>query len=121
MKPVAILSTTVIPIDGTYKVLSEPENAPWEVDGTVFLPESVEIVFAGTPHYIGHPDTKNIVEALGAVPAPSKLFPGLKVGECALTVTIKQGRSTRTTLGHTESHQSVTRDDLVVRALLRIE
>jgi len=51
VKPVAILSTTVFPLDGDYTVK------------TVSISDIPDIT--GVPHYIGHPDTKKIVESLG--------------------------------------------------------
>ena len=105
MKIVAILSTTVLPLDGTYKVatLTEVPN------------------ISGVSHYIGHPDTKAIVEELGAVPAPSKLFLGLQVGESALTFAIAQGKSKRATEGVTTPNQAVTIEDLSIRVVTRVE
>jgi hypothetical protein len=101
---VAVLTTTVCPIDGTYRV-----------ETLATRPNSL----AGVPHYVGHPATKAIVEAMGAVKAPSNLFGGLAVGETALVVSIKQGRSTRAQTGFTVD-QEVTLEDLDFRALTRI-
>lgn len=100
---VAVLSTVVIPLDGTYEVktLASAPN------------------IAGVYHYVGHPDTKAIVEELGATPAPSKLFTGLNVGESAITFPIKQGRSNRAQ-GGTAVNQSVTIEDLDIRLVTRI-
>ena len=67
MRPVAVLSTTVLPLDGVYSVQTLAAGN---------IPD-----LAGVPHYIGHPDTKVIVESLGAVQAPSKLFAGLQPGD----------------------------------------
>ena len=109
-KFVAILSTTVLPIDGTYEVrtLCNAER------------EECLSALAGTVHYTGHPDTKAIVEALGAVPAPTKLFKGLEVGEAALCVPIKQGLSTRASVGFT-IHQAIEEvSTLDVRVMTRI-
>ncbi|MDD5487229.1 MAG: hypothetical protein PHW65_06725, partial [Dehalococcoidales bacterium] len=64
----AVLSTTVLPLDGIYKVETTQED----------------IDLTGVPHYIGHPDTKAIVESLGAVQAESRLFSGLQPGEKAV-------------------------------------
>lgn len=98
----AVLSTTVLPLDGTYRI------------------ESIDnIEISGVPHYIGHPATKEIVEKLGAIQAPSKLFEGLQVGEVAVCFAIKQGLSTRATLGYTE-HQDVTLDTLSIRVITRM-
>jgi len=106
MKIKAILSTTVLPIDGTYKV-----------ETTEFKTE----LFAGIQHFIGHPDTKEIVESFGAVQAESKLFEGLQVGESAVCVPIQQGKSTRAEQGFTTPHQNVTTDILSVRIITRLE
>jgi hypothetical protein len=103
----AVLSTTVLPLDGTYKVETLPAGN---------LPD-----IAGVPHYIGHPDTKALVETLGAVQAESKLFPGLQPGEQAICFPIQQGKSSRASEGFTSPHQSVSLDDLSVRVITRIE
>jgi hypothetical protein len=108
MKPskiVAVLSTTVLPLDGVYDV-------------TTVGPASVDI--AGVPHYIGHPATKEIVEKLGAVPAETKLFPGLQPGEVAVSFSIAQGKSTRATEGFTTPHQDVAVADLTCRVISRL-
>jgi hypothetical protein len=101
----AVLSTTVLPLDGTYQVRTLES-----------LPD-----IKGVPHYVGHPATKAIVEQLGAVEAASKLFQGLNVGEAAICFAIKQGRSTRKDEGFTTPHQEVTIDDLSVREIIRLE
>lgn len=101
-----ILSTTVLPLDGTYRI-------------TTISPYGVEKLVDGVQHYIGHPATKTIVEKMGAVQAPSKLFEGLDRGETALAVSIMQGRSTRGTLGKTVD-QDVVLDDLHFRIIKRL-
>lgn len=102
----AVLSTTVLPKDGIYSVK------------TVSFDE-VKNLFQGVPHYIGHPATKEIVEKLGAVQAPSNLFEGLNEGEYALVVSIKQGKSNRVKNGFTMPHQDVQLDDLDFRIIYR--
>lgn len=106
-KIVAVLSTTVLPVDGTYQVETLPAGQ---------LPE-----IKGVPHYIGHPDTRTIVEDLGAVPAPTKLFAGLQPGEQAVCFPIQQGKSTRAVDGFTSPHQNVDINDLSVRVITRLE
>jgi len=106
-KFVAILSTTVLPLDGTYRVETLP---PGEVPD-----------ITGVPHYIGHPDTKQIVEGLGAVPTSTKLFPGQQVGEQVICFPIAQGKSTRAVDGFTSPHQTVDLADLQVRVITRLE
>ena len=101
-KYVAVLSTTILPLDGNYSV--KTVNTA---------------VVAGCPHYIGHPATKELIEALGAVEAPVKLFQGLAVGETAICFSIKQGMSSRKEVGHTV-HQDVTSDMLVMREITRL-
>ena len=103
---VAVLSTTVLPLDGVYRVETLP---PGQIPSLDWV-----------PHYIGHPDTKDIVERLGAVPALTKLFPGLNVGEQAICFPIQQGKSSRAELGKTVD-QSVTLSDLQVRVITRLE
>ena len=105
----AILSTTVCPLDGAYTVR------------TLKKEEVANLKLEGVPHYIGHPDTRAIVEKLGAVPAESRLFTGLQVGEQAICFPIQQGKSTRAELGFATPHQGVTVDDLSVRIVTRWE
>ena len=104
-KIVAVLSTTVLPIDGVYSVKT-----------VNFVPNVQDV-----PHYIGHPDTKQLVEQLGAVQAESRLFNGLEVGQIAVCFPIQQGKSTRAVDGYTSPHQSISFDDLSVRIIERIE
>ena len=104
---VAILSTTVLPVDGVYSVKT--------------LKKGEALDLTGVPHYIGHPDTRAIVEGLGAVPAPTKLFAGLQPGEKAVCFPIQQGKSTRAVDGVTSPHQNVSMDDLQVRVITRID
>lgn len=107
----AILSTTILPVDGCYVVrtLTGDERAK--------VLESL----SGVPHYIGHPDTKTIIEALGAVPAPTKLFAGLEVKEAALCFPIKQGLSDRGKEGFCSPHQAIEEiNSLDVRIIKRI-
>lgn len=107
MNTIAVLSTTVLPLDGTYRVETLPAGE---------IPD-----IAGCPHYIGHPDTKDIVESLGAVQAPAKLFSGLQPGESAIAFPIAQGLSSRATEGITNPNQAVDLSMLSVRVLTRIE
>lgn len=102
-----ILSTTVLPLDGTYRVWSLPTGE---------IPD-----LTGVPHYVGHPDTKALVESMGAVQAESKLFAGLQIGEAAICVPIAQGKSTRAVDGFTSPHQNVTLADLTLRVIERLE
>ena len=110
----AVLSTTVLPLDGVYEVKTLP---PGE------MPD-----ISGVPHYIGHPATKAIVEGLGAVPADTKLFPGLGpdsgggpgYDQVAVCFPIAQGKSTRATDGKTVD-QDVDLSDLSVRIITRLD
>ena len=104
--PAAILSTTVLPLDGIYRVTTLPAGE---------IPD-----LSGIPHYVGHPDTKAIVESLGAIPAPTKLFAGLQPGESAVCFPIAQGQSTRATEGHTNPHQAADLSMLSVRMIWRL-
>jgi len=104
---VAILSTTVLPLDGLYRVIT--------------LPRGTTPDLTGVPHYCGHPDTAALIESFGAVKAESKLFQGLIPGEKALCVPIQQGKSTRATEGFTTPHQNVTLTELELREIERIE
>ena len=55
MNIVAVLSTTILPLDGKEVYRAQ---------------EALDI--KGVPHYIGHPATKEIVEGMGANPGPHK-------------------------------------------------
>ena len=101
---VAVLSTTILPLDGVYKVETVKE-CPY---------------LFWVPHYIGHPDTKTIVESLGAVPL-NQAFAGLQPGEKAVCFPIQQGKSSRAIDGFSSPHQSVSLDDLQVRVIERLE
>lgn len=48
----------------------------------------------GIPHYVGHPDTKALIEALGAVPAPTKNYGGPEVGQSYLAVPLAKNPRT---------------------------
>jgi hypothetical protein len=104
---VAVLSTTVLPKDGVYRVETLPPGRVPDI--------------RGVPHYIGHPATREIVESLGAVPAPTKLFEGLEPGEAAVCFPIAQGKSARAVEGFASPHQEVTLEDLQVRVVTRLE
>ena len=113
MKFKAVLSTTVLPLDGVYEITTLP---PGEIPD-----------ITGVPHYIGHPATKAIVESLGAVPADSKLFPGLEpdagkmeYSSRAICFPIAQGKSTRGAHGKTVD-QDVDLADLEVRVITRLD
>ncbi len=101
----AILSSTVLPVDGIYKVKTL---------------DSVPAIKPGTPHYIGHPATAAIVQNMGAQKARDNLYMGLLPGMSALVVSIKQGHSSRAAVGKTVD-QDVGIDDLVFRVLTRID
>jgi hypothetical protein len=105
MKIKAILSTTVLPLDGTYQV--KTLNAVPDIRGVT--------------HFIGHPATREIIENLGAVSTLQKMFKGLEVGESALACSIKQDRTNRKDNGFTSPHQDVTISDLQFRLITRIE
>lgn len=101
-KFVAILSTTVLPLDGIYMV------------ETVSL-ENVREYISGTPHFVGHPSTKAILDELGAIHTPG-LFKGLQAGEIALCCAIAQGKSSRSELGKTVD-QEIRLEDLTWRVI----
>jgi len=103
----AILSTTVLPLDGTYSVQTLPAGD---------IPD-----ITGIPHYIGHPDTKNIIESLGAIAAPTKLFIGLQQKEQAICFPIMQGKSSRKEDGFTSPHQTVDLSMLSIRIVTRLD
>jgi hypothetical protein len=98
-------------LDGTYRV----ETLKGERRSKVLAS------LGGVVHFIGHPDTKAIVEAIGAVPSQTKLFTGLGVGASCVCFPIKQGLSSRGTDGFTV-HQAISEiDTLDVRVVTRIE
>jgi len=103
---VAVLSTTVLPVDGLYAVTT--------IEGG-FTPN-----ISGVPHYCGHPTTAAIIEDIGAVKANGNLFPGLEVGQQAMAVAIAQGKSTRARDGFTSPHQDVVIGDLQFRVIRRV-
>ncbi len=105
IKPLAVLSTTVLLVDGTYRVITVG-------------PKSLDI--RDVPHYVGHPATQEIVEALGAIPAQTKLFSGLQVGEVAVCFSIAQDKSTRAVDNFTCPHQEVTFKDLTCHLIRRV-
>lgn len=102
----AVLSTTVLPLDGTYRVETLPMGE---------IPE-----IKGIPHYVGHPATREIIESLGAVKAESNLFTGLLPGEKAICFPIQQGKSSRAEEGRTVDQQ-VDLADLAIRVITRID
>lgn len=73
MEFVAILSSTVL-TPGTFRA----EEIPF--------PASLE----GIPHYVGHPATRSLVEALGAEKASETLFGGLEVGQSYLAIPLQR-------------------------------
>lgn len=73
MEFVAILSSTVL-TPGTFQAKEIP------------FPASLE----GIPHYIGHPATRALIEALDAEKAPDALFGGLEVGQSYLAVPLQR-------------------------------
>jgi hypothetical protein len=101
MKHKAILSASVMPIDGTYTITT--------------LDQAPDIT--GLPHYVGHPSTRGIIESLGAVKAESNLFAGLEVGESVLICSLKQARCGGQSDRNVETE--VTADDLQWRLLVR--
>lgn len=108
----AVLSTTVLPLDGVYRVVT--------LSGVARAAALASLAGAGVPHYVGHPDTKVLLEALGAVQAPSKLFPGQQIGDVVLCVPIRQGLSSRATDGFTV-HQAIEElESLDVKTVERI-
>jgi hypothetical protein len=102
----AILSTTVLPLDGVYRVET--------------LALFNEKMLDGVPHYVGHPDTKEQLEFYGAVKAPSNLFGGLQVGESCLCVPLAKPRDNGNSNMNVEKTLSSYKD-LSFRVLTRLE
>jgi len=113
---VAVLSATVLPLDGVYMVdtVYTPEQA-----GVYYFPANL---LKGMPHYIGHPDTARFVENLGARPSECKLFAGLQPGEKAVVVSLAPGVSLRAKEGFSAPHVRLTepKKSLTVRIVERI-
>ena len=103
MNIVAITSTTILPLDGTY-----------EVKRLMQCPD-----IAGVPHFVGHPATKEIVEKYGSVQEDTKLFNGLQVGESQVCFAIKQGQSDRSQ-GGTAVNQEVSEEMIDIRLVTRL-
>ena len=104
-KVVAVLSTSVMPKDGTYSIHTISKN---------------KVDLEGLPHYVGHPCTKKIIEDMGAVPAEGNTFHGLEVGEEAICVPIKHRKNKREHR-FTKANQVVSLKDLCFRILKRIK
>lgn len=134
LTPVAILSTTVLPLDGLYAVVGTQTIGPLIEGCLIDVPLALGlhldnfahgqptvccITFFDIPHYVGHPATKEMLESWGAVPAPAQLFAGLQVGECCLCAPIVQGQSDRAA-GGSAIHQEVTAVQIEVRMIMRI-
>lgn len=122
---VAVTSTTILPMDGLYNVRRVDINTTLSGDGPDEVRDRlnnpsipIKALIAGTPHYVGHPATKDIIEGMGAVPAASRLFAGLNPGEAMLCCAIKQGMSDRSQ-GGTAVNQEVTPDMLDWRLVVR--
>lgn len=72
---VAILSTTLLQNEGTY-----------QYEHCCSL-----ISLVGIPHFVGHPATRHILDAEGAVYTPG-LFAGMNVGESIVVCQLKDPR-----------------------------
>ena len=88
MKPTAILSSTILNVEGTYKA-------------EFVTAES--IIFEGVPSYCGHPNTAAILADLGVTKPETNLFEGLEIGQSFLAVPLMNNPRTE---GHTV-HQSI--------------
>ncbi len=124
---VAVTSTTILPLDGVYGVTRIEINGSLSGSGPDETRDAlsnghipVTCLIAGTPHYVGHPATKSIIESMGAIPASTKLFAGLNPGEAMLCCAIKQGQSDRSQ-GGTAVNQEVTPDMLDWRLVVRYQ
>lgn len=104
---VAVLSSAVMPIDGTYEVKT--------------LPSYLAVNIIGVPHYIGHTYTRKIVERLGAIRSINPTFHGLRAGESALCVTINHTYENRRKHHFTRADQKVSIRNLNFRVLTRIK
>lgn len=102
---IAILSTSVMPKDGVYKIETVSRH---------------KLTLDSIPHYIGHPCTKKIVESLGAIKAVHSNFKGLRVGESAICCPIRHNKENHRKHRYTRANQFVGVDDLLFRVLTRI-
>jgi len=125
-RPVAVLTTTVLPLDGTYEVRTldiwgTPDGQLERVDQErgYSQPVDPDPFFLGVPHYVGHPSTAKIVEGWGAVKADSPLFSGLQPGEVAVVVSLR--RSNRGENNRRTIDQEVSPVNLMFRIVKRIK
>ena len=98
---VAILSSTVL-TKGTFVCDAMP------------FPKDL----VGIPHYVGHPATKALLDALGALPAPEKLFGGLEIGQSFLAVPL--ANNPRDNAGMTRDIAIANASQLVAKLVTRI-
>ena len=112
MKIVALLSSTILTVDGTYKV------------ETLDLEGFKDLVFdkKGIPHYVGHPFTLALIEKIFKdifVFQKGEYFSGLKAGESFLTISLKN--SNRHKVGFTTDKVVTSLNDFVFKTVTRIE
>lgn len=101
---VAVLSSPVLVVDGTYSI-----------ETIIEIPD-----LEGVEHYIGHLSTRLIVEKKGAIKASTNIFKGLEVNQSAICFTLKKGFGSREKEGITVN-QEVSIEDLQVRILTRLK
>lgn len=88
----AVLSTTLLQLEGTYK----------------YMPLSWTPCVSGVPHFVGHPATRHLLDQAGAVYTPG-LFTGLEVGQTFVVCQLKDPRKGQ---AFTVDSPGVTPDDL---------
>lgn len=105
----AILSSTVLTVDGLYKVET--------VDGGAALEILFEAAKGGVTHFVGHPATKVMLESVGFKQDSKKLFAGLQPGESFVAVPL----AVNPREGHVTSDQAITAwSDVTVKVVTRI-
>lgn len=98
----AVLSSTVLSLDGSYTVKT--------------LDAAPDV--AGVPHFVGHPSTKEVLNNAGAVYTPG-LFAGLEPGQSFLASSLAQPRSGGQDA--TTQETEVTPADLTWRVVTRLD
>jgi len=113
-RPAAVLPSTILPMDGTYKVRTL-------ISGDLGDRRTIMAAnLAGVPSYVGHPATAAILKTCGVVQV-SGLWTGMQIGQSAIVVSLRPHKeATARSTGYTVDQKDVSPDDLVVRLLTRL-
>lgn len=105
----AILSSTVLTMDGTYKVSS--------LSGQEAAEAIASAAKNGVTHFVGHPSTKILLDAAGVKQDQNKVFVGLKTGESFIAVPL----AVNPREGHVTSDQAISAwSEVIVKVVTRI-